>query len=455
MNAIIGWHSKSSVSWLQQILIERYGFLFSIKKSSLKRIQMKIPGVKSFIELASDNDHFTRANSDFPCCSWDASAEGWVAPMGKPLPAPGKNVLQLPLIQRTENGFHINYDILGLCYWIFSRQEEIGCKELDEHGRVSATSSHAFRNGYLERPVVDEWLDILGQLMQRLWPDLPFKQHDFDIKLSHDVDSPTRYGFASPYRLMRGMAGELIHNKDVRSFMMAPWIRLRSRRQLSPIDSFNTFDWIMDQSEQNGLTSAFNFICGKTDPSMDADYEVGHPAIRKLMRRIRKRGHEIGLHPSYDTYQTPDAIVAEAKRLREICAQEGIEQSEWGGRMHYLRWKHPITMYGWEKAGLTYDSTLCYADHPGFRCGTCFEYPAFDPVERKMLNLRIRPLIAMDCTVMAERYMGLGTSAPAYEKFKSLKEACKAVNGCFSLLWHNSELQTDAKRRLYQTLLKE
>ena len=88
------------------------------------------------------------------------------------------------------------------------------------------------------------------------------------------------------------------------------------------------------------------------------------------MRRVHDRGHQIGLHPSYDTCNHPNLIFNEAERLRQICSEESIEQTQWGGRMHYLRWVWPITAYGWEKAAFDYDSTLCYADRPGFRCGT-------------------------------------------------------------------------------------
>ncbi|WP_234909911.1 polysaccharide deacetylase family protein, partial [Vibrio anguillarum] len=117
------------------------------------------------------------------------------------------------------------------------------------------------------------------------------------------------------------------------------------------------------------------------------------------MRRIHERGHEIGLHPSYGTFQQPELIKQEAERLKRICAEESIDQHVWGGRMHYLRWEQSTTMRAWAGAGMTYDSTLGYADRPGFRCGTCFEYPAFDPVAQEQLNLRIRPLVVMECTV--------------------------------------------------------
>ena len=121
--------------------------------------------------------------------------------------------------------------------------------------------------------------------------------------------------------------------------------------------------------------------------------------------------------------------------------------------MHYLRWETPTTLHGWEQAGMTYDSTLSYADHAGFRCGTCHEYPAFDPVARRPLALRTRPLIAMDCTVMASRYMGLGTSEAAYDAFAKLRRACERVNGNFTLLWHHTQVVTSQERELYQAVI--
>ncbi|MBF4237621.1 hypothetical protein EAY82_24230, partial [Vibrio anguillarum] len=77
----------------------------------------------------------------------------------------------------------------------------------------------------------------------------------------------------------------------------------------------------------------FYFICGGNH-SHDADYEPEHPVIRNLMRRIHERGHEIGLHPSYGTFQQPELIKQEAERLKRICAEESIDQHVWGGRMH-------------------------------------------------------------------------------------------------------------------------
>jgi hypothetical protein len=444
--------SFSKLQWLESLLEERFGQVFCLEHQPANTtLRITLGSSKTYIELALDLATFTRADSNLPFLYWDAKAEGFASVLESPLPAPGATCIPTQLITPTEHGIHVAYDILGLTYWMLSRQEEVGRTDLDEHGRFPATSSHAYKHGYLERPVVDEWLHILGQVIQRTWPGIELKQHSFSMKVSHDVDEPSRYGFRSMPALVRAIAGDVIKRRDFKSAMLAPWVRMNTRTQLHRADPANTFDWIMDVSEQHGLQSAFYFICGHNDPH-DADYQPEHPAIRHLMRRIHQRGHEIGLHPSYSTYQKPQLIRHEADRLRKICAEEGIVQTEWGGRMHYLRWEQPTTLRAWADAGMVYDSTLSYADRPGFRCGTCFEYPAFDPVAGEVLSLRVRPLVAMECSVIDKSYLGLGSGDAALAKFMQMKTTCRAVSGCFTVLWHNSSLTQRNDKHIYKHL---
>lgn len=441
------------LDWLSSILEERLGHRFLLGRDSTQ-LYMRLEGFDAQIVFDSICPNFFEAKSSFPCSSWHPEKEGWESILQQPIPAPGQAELVFPLIEKTPSGFSIHYDILGLTYWMLSRQEEVGRTDLDDHQRFPATSSHAFKHGYLERPLVDEWLQILGQVVKRNWPTLELRTHVFGVSLSHDVDEPSRYAFCSPLRFVKAMAGDALRYRNFNSALKAPWARLRSKNKLHHADPANTFEWIMDVSEQYGLKSAFYFICGRTDRSKDASYEPEHLAIRGLMKRIHARGHEIGLHPSYGTFKHSSSLIKEAERLRKICAEEGIAQLNWGGRMHYLRWETPTTLQGWEEAGFTYETTLGYADLPGFRCGTCFEYPAFDPVAGRPLRLRIRPLIAMESTVIAKRYLGLGTGEGAFRKFSNLIEACRAVGGNFTLLWHNSQFEVKSKRELYEKILK-
>ena len=61
----------------------------------------------------------------------------------------------------------------------------------------------------------------------------------------------------------------------------------------------------------------------------------------------------------------------------------------------------------------------------------------------------------MECTLLDDEYMGYGSGSASLKELKKLKNACRRVNGCFTLLWHNSEFETAEKRFLYQEILSD
>lgn len=436
--------SESALLWIRTLLCERYGHQFELSEID-QVLFLTLPGENKNIRFDNLQEIFHQSRSDFPCELWNASSEGFFAPIKQEIPAPSATELATPLIEFDLQGAALHYDVLGLSYWLLTRLEEVGRSDLDSHQRFPAESSHGFLNNYLDRPIVDEWLIILGQVIQCVWPQIVLKCHKFSINVSHDVDRPSLYAFQSWATITRMMLGHLLKRKDIDSFLCALKVKLSNRSSLHQSDPFNTFDWLMDLSETHGLKSSFYFICGRTDLVLDADYEPEHPAIRELMRRIHRRGHEIGLHPSYQTFLKPELIRAEADRLKKICLQEEIHQEKWGGRMHYLRWRQPVTLRAWEQAGMDYDSTLGYPNYPGFRCGTCHEFPAFDPEFQKTLKVRIKPLILMESAITGQNIF----MSNIVDRMCTIKDRCQLVGGDFNILWHNSSLVTNDERVAY------
>ena len=99
----------------------------------------------------------------------------------------------------------------------------------------------------------------------------------------------------------------------------------------------------------------------------------------------------------------------------------------------------------WSDAGLDYDSTLTFAERPGFRCGVCRPFPLFDLTTRTELPLWERPLIFMD---EPEELL-----SDARATVLDLRERCRVVGGEFVILWHHPLLATPAHRELYAAAL--
>tara|TARA_Y100000022_G_C13249805_1_gene376622 strand:+ start:884 stop:2251 length:1368 start_codon:yes stop_codon:yes gene_type:complete len=440
---------QNLICWWQLILHERFGHSWKISIKANKLV-LRLNGNEGKIIFTEFNKEFYVHGGKIGCQDLELDKYGLSSLISNKITVPGIKNKNKALILHSNGNIQIRYDFFGFIFWALCRIEEISVvKGDDEHGRFSAYQSHAGKNRYLDLPLVDIWFDILKQLINRTWPNLNTKKNMFRIRLSHDVDRPSAYGFLNWPKLLRTISGHLVKRRDFKEVFITLNSKLYSTNSIYDNDPFNTFDWIMELSEKISVESTFNFICGGTNQKYDADYLIDSNPIKNLLYNIYKRGHKIGLHPSYDSYNNEEKLSAEFLKLKETCKNLKIKQECFGGRTHYLRWEHPKTLQLLDKIGLTYDNSLGFYDHTGFRCGTCHEYTAFDPIKMKVLNLKIRPLIVMDSTLFGSNYMNITSSEEIYDKLLALKRICNLFCGEFTLLWHNSDLIDPSLRKIY------
>jgi peptidoglycan/xylan/chitin deacetylase (PgdA/CDA1 family) len=213
---------------------------------------------------------------------------------------------------------------------------------------------------------------------------------------------------------------------------------------------YNTFDFLMNTAEQHGITTAFFLYAGDGAHPLDPDYRLDDVFIENLCQRISERGHEIAAHPGYDRYCNATATVRDVSRLREMVQRTtGISEIR-GSRQHYLRWSPEASWRNLAAAGLQYDATLGFNDRLGFRCGTCWEFPVYDLYRRQPIQLRERPLLFMDVTLLRHQAMGI---AEIVDAANALADTCRRYGGDFTLLWHNNFLTTAALRDGYRSIV--
>ena len=175
---------------------------------------------------------------------------------------------------------------------------------------------------------------------------------------------------------------------------------------------------------------------------IDGNYDVFHPSIQRLFKDIDSRGHKIGVHPSFNTFNDAEEIAREMATFQNCCDQCDTEQYILESRQHFLRWKTPHTAHSLNNAGVLVDHSLAFADHVGFRCGTCFSYPFYDVLAQRVLSLNVQPLIVMEASMF--EYQGLNDDE-AIGLVSTIRQRCMEVGGVFTLLWHNSFIGLQAR----------
>lgn len=345
------------------------------------------------------------------------------------------------------------FDVFGAIFFQLSRYEEVVQSIEDTHGRFPYSSSLAYRCELIDRPLIDEYIFIIRRAITHLWPDLELKFEEPCITVSCDVDVPYTPQVSSLKGTLKLMAGDIIKRRSILRALQSGLNWAFSKMSIYQFDSCDSFDFIMRENEKRGNRVVFYFISEDSIDGMNGQYQIGEKRIRRLMRQIHKRGHVIGIHGGYGTYQDQEQFARELENLKNVLAEESIDQPHIPSRQHYLRWDAKTTPSIHAKSNILCDSSLSYAEHAGFRAGTSHAFPLYDLIERRKLEVEEQPLIVMEASVIENSYMGLGESEAAARYMKALKETCFRFGGTYTLLWHNDALQTKASRRIYLGLL--
>ena len=357
----------------------------------------------------------------------------------------------------TERDKHIvlPFDIFGSAFFMLTRYEEVAAPVFDVHERFPATSSLAYKAGFLYRPIVDEYVEILWAALRRIWPGLQRKTWQGRTRVTCDVDTPFDRCTHSIPMLGLKIAGDLVKRQDLRSAAQRVMRYRAHRRGDYSIDPNYTFDWYTDICERAGIAAAFYFIPDRSNPRMDCVYEIFDPEIIMLIERLHAAGHEIGTHGSYNTFRDPAQISKERARLISAASKTGRTIEVKGNRQHYLRWDSRETADHLDASGYEYDTTGGFADAPGFRYGTGKSFRMWSWRQRAALSIRQRPLIVMESSIIDAGYLGLGYSSEGYELMRRLKSHTLRFGGDFTLLWHNSYFFRDDDKHWFSSLLVE
>ena len=353
-----------------------------------------------------------------------------------------------PIVEYYDETLLVHADIIASSFFLLSRYEEIQKREIrDEHGRFPGKESIPYKAGFINRPIIEEYGQLLRQWLRETGIHIPEPAQEIQkIWLTHDVDEPF---------FCRSVRNVLRESLKGIGFLKA----LRYFQGSLKNDPYYTFPWIF--KEENKVKEILKDKCetllflkaGGKHKNDRPHYHFWEKDVRSLLSLIKKNNVLIGLHASYEAGIYPDLISSEKSNLEHLWKVGDIYMN----RNHYLNAREPEDLRMLVKAGITNDFTMGYADVCGFRLGTCRPTKWINPITRQVSSLTLHPLSIMDCTLDESKYMGL-TENEATEYCLDILNKIKLHGGEVVWLWHNtsfSELKNDNyHKRLYTRLLK-
>lgn len=323
--------------------------------------------------------------------------------------------------------YNVPFDIFSAIFFLIARYEEYYSFTPDKHSRYPATDSILYKNNWLERPLVDEWIEQLRQLLHA--KGIVTSSPSFSYTPTYDIDIAWSHKNKGITRTVGGIMRAVLSGRlnDVAQ-------RIRSLFNENQ-DPYYSFEEIAALHKKYQYTPVYFVLAALHTGAFDKNISPSHPAMKQLIQRLAHEG-VLGIHPSYNMNSTP-YLLLEEKGLLEKISGIRITQS----RQHYIRLWFPATYRQLIEAGITDDHSMGYGTHLGFRAGTANTFKWYDLENETATTLYVHPFCFMDSTARHE--LNLSADA-AFAKLEGFAAMLKKLNTPLITVFHNFSLGTDA-----------
>jgi peptidoglycan/xylan/chitin deacetylase (PgdA/CDA1 family) len=330
-------------------------------------------------------------------------------------------------------------DDLAEAFFHLARVEERRAPR-DRHERFAASSS-----------CLDPLDPPLERLRARLGVEPPrWSGARFAVALTHDVDTPWRWTRIGVRGAAARMKEHALARRTTRAAREARALAAVPAHKLRRTDPNWRFERIMRVEATRGVRSTFFVMAGHGHPADGAAPEAYERLRPRLVETLRAGGAEIGLHGSYTAADAPERLGVEKARLEELAGPVD------GQRYHYLRIDPHANLAPLADLGFRYDSSLGFADAPGFRAGIAHPFRPWSFDADRPLDLVEIPLAAMDVTFSELQYLGLSAGA-SWSRLVTMLDWAAQHGGGFAVLWHTDRFDPGTSRgwdRLYLRVLE-
>jgi hypothetical protein len=332
------------------------------------------------------------------------------------------------------------FDIFSAIFYLISRYEEYLPYKKDKYERYSHLNSLAYKEGFLNTPLVNVWINYFAGYLKNKFQNVEFNLPDFSFIASYDIDR----AYSKKYKRLAQNIFRTIQS------LLKYNIR-NSQKHVKAIlniqkDPFDNFSWLHEKNQNNKLKPVYFFLVPKKNSYYDKNILPGEHKMITLIKEHAAK-YVIGIHPSW---QSGDdfSLVQQEKQTLENISGASVTRS----RYHYLRFNLPAGYKRLIEAGIIKDYSMGYGAVNGFRASVASSFFWYDIENELQTHLRIYPFCYMDSTAIFHEKLSPDN---AYEELKYYYNICNNVNGLFISIVHNDMLSHDnfQWRNVYEKFL--
>lgn len=346
----------------------------------------------------------------------------------------------IPCFFQTNEKSVVPYDIFAASFYLMSRYEEYLPHLKDAHGRYPVEESLAFKNGFLEKPVVDIWVNKFKQALLKRFPYLQLPKREFKHISIIDVSVSHCFKERGIIRSLGGMTVDFFSFKIRR--LIQRLIVLSGIRK----DPYDNFQELIEVHKKFNVTAMFFFLFSDYS-NYDKNISVNNTRFRSLIKSIADY-NTVSLMTSYDSFNDVTLLKKDRFRLMDLIKRPVKE-----ARLRYNRINIPDSYKDLVSAEFTEDYSMGYKRSPGFRAGTCTSFYFYDISFELQLPLKIHPFCITDYSLV--KYKTLEEASAVLYR---LREEIVKVNGTCITIFSNEILggkERNFIKELYLELIKK
>lgn len=317
------------------------------------------------------------------------------------------------------------FDIFAAAFYLLSRYEEYLPHRKDRYGRYAHENSLAFREGFLQLPLVNIWIEDFKQTLKKKFSSLITHHASLIFQPTYDIDEA--YAF-------RNKSIITATGSAVRSMLKGEWLLLKNRWEVlrgKSNDPYDAYEWMGKLHAKHNLQPLYFFHVAMEKGRYDKNISPLHPAMQDLIKQHAEK-YPVGIHPSWKSGDDEELLQKEIRLLEKITGKK-ITAS----RQHYIRFTLPHTFRRLIAAGITNDYSMGYGGINGFRASAATPFYWYDLEKEVQTRLLLHPFCFMEANSFFEQQY---LPQRAYEEMMHYYNAVKTTSGTFITIWHNNFL---------------